>query len=433
MTPLVRFGRMLVVVSCLVIGLLTLTPAASGDDFLASPWCLACGQGWAADAVANILMFIPLGAGLALGGIRPRRALAAVALTTLGIELLQLRVVAGRDASLSDLLTNFCGGVMGYGALRNPGLLLRPPHRRALVLAATWSTLWIAGTATTAWALAPLLPATLWARWHSSADTGRRALANSPLVLHTTLAGSPIPGRGPVEEWPALRPRVLGGAPLVVRVVLPAPATAPGAQIAELSDADSDAELITLTRRGDGVTFFFRTRAALLRLRTPVIASGDFLSPVHEDTALISGSRTSGLLRVDAEGTGGRTSRTLSLSPNWGWSFLLPSSYALGREVHLFTALWIAGLVLPIAYWAAQGGLPPRTLAGVSGSVSIAAPGLALWIIPLLYNLPAVHWSEWLAWGIGSYGGWMAGRAATRAWRPAQSVFSSGGSDVLCR
>src|SRR5919199_723337 len=63
-------------------------PAAAGN-----PWCILCGEYGAQDFVANILLFVPFGAGLSLAGVSRRRALAVAALTTLCIELLQVRVV----------------------------------------------------------------------------------------------------------------------------------------------------------------------------------------------------------------------------------------------------------------------------------------------------------------------------------------------------
>ena len=67
---------------------------------------------------ANILMFLPLGAGLALAGIRPRRAMAAIVALTVTVELLQYTVIPGRDGALDDILSNTVGGLLGIGLLR---------------------------------------------------------------------------------------------------------------------------------------------------------------------------------------------------------------------------------------------------------------------------------------------------------------------------
>ncbi|MGH7675779.1 MAG: VanZ family protein, partial [Gemmatimonadales bacterium] len=75
--------------------------------------CLICGErGWA-DALLNVIMFLPLGALLALRATPPRyAALVAFLLSTL-IEGAQL-MIPGRDPSLGDILFNTVGGLCGY-------------------------------------------------------------------------------------------------------------------------------------------------------------------------------------------------------------------------------------------------------------------------------------------------------------------------------
>ncbi len=70
--------------------------------------------------VGNVLMFIPLGF---LAPLRWRsfdsvsRAILASAAFSVGIELLQWVFPTGRQASITDVITNTAGGVIGYGAL----------------------------------------------------------------------------------------------------------------------------------------------------------------------------------------------------------------------------------------------------------------------------------------------------------------------------
>jgi hypothetical protein len=65
------------------------------------------------DIVLNILLFTPLGAGLALLGMRPRAALPLATALTVTIEVLQYRVIPGRDVSLRDVLCNTLGVALG--------------------------------------------------------------------------------------------------------------------------------------------------------------------------------------------------------------------------------------------------------------------------------------------------------------------------------
>lgn len=419
-----HIGILLVVVAWIVIAIATLMPGGADQD-TAPASCLACGQDWGADALANVLLFLPLGAGLWLARVRPLRAFVLVACTTLGVESLQLSVVVGRDASLRDLATNVVGGGLGYLALPLVRKWLRPGERQAAALAAAWSTVWLAGTLVTAWALSPSLPATRWwASWRAPGSVpgglGVPKAADAPLVLAAVIAGRPV-APGPLPQWPLLRPPLLGGEAMAVRTVL-APGRSPP-DIALVEDPDTWQELLGFHRAGRGVTFQFRTRATALRLRSPSIASGDFLPGTRPDTIRLTGRISGGWVRLDVERDSGPViHRALAASPNWGWSFLVPFDYAFGNAVHLFTACWIATLVLPIAYWATQAGGAASAAIRLAAGVSVAAPAAALLIVPRIFTLPPVHWSEWLAWlagsALGAAGGGLArsgGRSRLRS------------------
>lgn len=81
-----------------------------------------------ADRIANVFLFVPLGAGLALLGLGAARALVASLLLSCSVELIQL-YLPGRDASLYDVLSNSLGA--GLGALLWRTLAARPQHWRA--------------------------------------------------------------------------------------------------------------------------------------------------------------------------------------------------------------------------------------------------------------------------------------------------------------
>src|SRR3954451_8897511 len=76
-------------------------------------WCLVCGDQGGVDVINNILLFIPFAFGLRLGGVPRTAVLLLGAASSLTIELLQLTVIAGRDARLSDVLTNSVGTRVG--------------------------------------------------------------------------------------------------------------------------------------------------------------------------------------------------------------------------------------------------------------------------------------------------------------------------------
>ena len=67
--------------------------------------------------ILNVLLFVPLGAALALRGVSVgRTVLAAVALSA-SVELAQLLVVSGRTTSVDDVLLNTAGAWLGHAVL----------------------------------------------------------------------------------------------------------------------------------------------------------------------------------------------------------------------------------------------------------------------------------------------------------------------------
>jgi VanZ family protein len=80
----------------------------------------------AVEAVANVLLFMPLGAALALRGVSVRKAALYGSLLSVTVECMQLLFVPGRTVSLDDVLLNTVGAMAG-GALVSAVL---PARRR---------------------------------------------------------------------------------------------------------------------------------------------------------------------------------------------------------------------------------------------------------------------------------------------------------------
>ena len=82
-----RIGGVVTIGSVAAILLVTLLPE-SGQP-VASHLCLVCGTFGGVDAILNVLLFVPLGLGLALSGIRWSRALLIVCALSLTVETTQ--------------------------------------------------------------------------------------------------------------------------------------------------------------------------------------------------------------------------------------------------------------------------------------------------------------------------------------------------------
>src|SRR5690349_4715229 len=86
-------------------------PAASPGNY--DPRCRICGPVTGVDIIGNILLFVPLGVGLAVAGLARKRTVQVGALASVAIELLQLAVIPGRDPSLVDVIANTVGTLAG--------------------------------------------------------------------------------------------------------------------------------------------------------------------------------------------------------------------------------------------------------------------------------------------------------------------------------
>ena len=119
-------------------------------------------------------------------------------LLSLTVELLQLRLVPGRDASLSDLVSNTASGAIGAtlgSAL--PGWVT-PSAARARTLLAAGLALVLGVLALSAWLLMPLMPeGRLISRWAHEAP-GRDVFDGR--VQSVRLDGLPMPSNGPPPD-----------------------------------------------------------------------------------------------------------------------------------------------------------------------------------------------------------------------------------------
>src|SRR5690606_9803386 len=83
-----------------------------------------------ADNIANVLLFLPFGAALALIGLRPLRAGLVGMLVSLMVEIAQLLVISGRDSTPADLISNTVGAALGAWLLLALPRLMRPATER---------------------------------------------------------------------------------------------------------------------------------------------------------------------------------------------------------------------------------------------------------------------------------------------------------------
>src|SRR5438874_438546 len=122
--------RALLAVAVLAILIATLRP---GGTALPTGWSfdISSGEAALAEAIQNLLLFVPLGIALVLNGVRPLRAIAIGAGLSFSVEFLQ-QWIPGRDPSVGDITTNTISTALGVALVRfAPQWLMVSPSRSA--------------------------------------------------------------------------------------------------------------------------------------------------------------------------------------------------------------------------------------------------------------------------------------------------------------
>lgn len=389
-----RVGQLSAAAGLLFVAVTTLIPlpqqtAASAATPL---WCLVCGEYGGVDVLNNILLFLPLGIGLRLAGISTLRAVMLGSLLSLTVELLQLTIIPGRDASLSDVLTNTSGTWVGAMAAQHRALLVVPSPRQARFLALVAGLTWLTVLATTAVLLRPWAPNEIvgvaWARvipGRPPFDGSVTAAVVSGFAVHN----APQPVAGLAET---LRQ---GDVHLKVRLVSGSHA-AVWSPVFEVRKKGGS--VMSLEAVGRDLAFQPPMRSSRVRLRRPALRLEGALPSRPGVPLQVTAGVNRNSLAASWSVAGGDMSRSVQvLGPSLGWSLITPVHHALGREARWITGLWIMGWLAVIACWSAgwtAGALPKAT-----SLAFLLTMGLA--VIPRVFGYPVSHWTEWLAGAAG--------------------------------
>lgn len=383
----------------------TLTPVkdiqglAAGTPLL----CLVCGDYGGADVAANLLLFLPLAVGLRLSGQSWRRTVLLCGLLSFTVELLQLRVVSGRDSSLSDVLTNTTSAALGATLGGILPRMVAPRPREAAAFLGGGIALLLLLLAASAWLLAPWMPASpLSSSWAHIAP-GFDVFSGGVESVH--LNGAPMPPDGAPADSAALRRRLTAGSfELEADVVSGVPVDW-RSWIYTLRVGSGRALTLTQLRRQAKIDL--PARALRLRLFPPAISLADGLPERAGVPVRLTASGHDGRVRLTSDYGGRQRSVDLAISPAYGWIMVTPFDLASGTGVRWITALGLALATLPLGFWARRTGRPAVALAGLA-----VALVLALAVIPAAGGFPPVHWSEWMAGALGATGGWALRRPA---------------------
>jgi len=399
-------GQVVALVGLAFIAAMTLTPQPGPSSYSPS-LCILCGDAAVQDITLNVILFVPFGLGMRMAGLARRRAVIIAACTTITIELLQMHIIAGRDSSLGDVITNTLGGTLGvYFADAWPRWIL-PSARRARALAWAGAATWLAITVATVWGLQRSLPESpVWGRW----QPGIMHMDSFPgTVLTAEAAGVAFPPGGSGADA-AFRARLMSDSVLVRAMVIPGSPTQRVAPILDEADPRKT-EVFLLGQRERALEFSMRMNADRAQVRDPVIKLDDVFpadAPGRDerDTLRVAGGIVHGALVIKATDNRGSTrAGRVALTPGLGWSFFIPWGYALGATTPLLSMLWLGGLLIPIGYWAAM----TRRI-GESVVVLCVSALLGLVIAPLAMHGSPASWLEWLGSALGVAVGALVGR-----------------------
>lgn len=399
--------RIAIIASLLFIAAATLVPNANG------PWPRDF-WGWHGDTIEfalNILLFAPLGVALAPIA-NARKALVAIAATTITIELLQYFVVAGREGTIRDVIANFAGGAGGMFVALHHRSLWRPDVRTGRRLAWSASALWIAHAAFAMIAFRPSVTNnplfTHLAPDIGQYDTFGGTVANASVNGTMVFIGRFPTGTAP-KSWESGPLELAASATATPLTRRPAPV------IALLDSAAIEIALLGESR-GD-LVFRTRTLADDLGLRLPVLVMDDVFAPDNEasrEPIRVTGYRDHYTLSVSvAHPNGDRRSKSITLTPSLGWNLWWPFDVPSSATIAWMTWLWLAVPIGAIAFWGTASAAEPRAWTAFLPVVVAVVVGNVL--VPRAFGAASLNnKSEALALAIGLAFGFALG-----AWRRA--------------
>jgi hypothetical protein len=348
-----RLGWFLVGASIILICIATLTPQPGHSE--TSLFCIVCGSLGGVDAVLNVILFLPLGIGLALSGARSNRALFAILCFSAAIEVAQFLVISGRDAAVGDVLNNVLGGAIGFGLARAFDVWWNPSRRAATLLSSFWVACWLAIQLLVSYGLTPAFPSTRY--YGQIARVFENMATFGGRVLSATIDTVSIPDYG-FAKTRQLHDLLEHGA-VVRAVVIPAGPTSRVAPIIRVAD-DSQRQIVLLGQDRADVVFGVHTGAENLRLRPPLFrvrgvfpSEGGPAGLRFSDTLDLGGRYRPSGVDIQTASRHDAHSQHFEISSALGWVLILPKQWYLEDTPTelLLGFVWLATLLLPLGYW----------------------------------------------------------------------------------
>jgi len=399
----------------MVVAVLFLTlwplPEQAYRSSLSPVTCLVCGDQGVQDVIQNIIMLLPLGLALGLAGVRPRMAaLGAFGLAVL-VESLQYTVITGRDASLSDVITNTAGAALGAAIAPHLPTLLRPGRRAAATLGITATALWAAAWLFGAWALQGNIGAGHWrGRFPGdmpdapalNGEATRASISSAPIGLVPVSLPAEVE-QGFARDSFTLRVEAKPGPPIAWRENV--------VTIIDFRDDGGDANnslVMTLNRVRTRALLTFRINAARVRLRIPSFNLGPAFDVAPGGDVTLQVSRARGTLRADIQRGGQSLVTEYRIGPELLWSVMAPRTPWPGLPWMIEAFLWGAVLLGIAGYWSGR-----ARSAGILVLVLAASVSVQL-LTPRLFAVAPQSPLGWTMLLGGLLAGFLLGRQSPR-------------------
>ena len=333
----------LLALAAICVATLTPTPGTPSTSF----WCIVCGDRGVLDFSANVVMFVPLGFALMLATERRWSSVLACMATTFSVELLQVSVVSGRDASLGDLVANTLGGGIGVALATWRAVFLFPRPAGARRFAVAWAVIFAAVCGLTSAGLRPsTIPRSIWVQW-TPPRRGFEPFTGRLLAFDLNRIDLPLgfPDKSLGVD------RVLRGDAWQATATIATEQLQPRRSVIARI-AEEFTVLVSLEQSGLGVSCMQKTKAGEFKFRSPKV--------VLENALPLGNGEAPSIVRLQCIREGGTLAaavdgrrETLRLSPGLGWLLASPLDIGLGRDLWWANALWLAALTLPLGYWGA--------------------------------------------------------------------------------
>ncbi len=355
----------------LLIGLLTMIPVAGTRP---APWqCVFCGETAVSDAILNVLMFLPLGVGLAMIRMGAVKAVVTALALSLAVEVAQFGI-PGRDASLGDLITNSLGCIVGIAVATTHRHWAFPDDRTAGKLAFVAGLLAAALFLATGLLLRPDIPDGIYiGEWAPHNAFRERFLGR---VTDVRVASFTIPPER-FDSSHTIRELLRADAPIEL-VAVAGPPVRDIVSLLSIHD-QREREILMLGLDGAGIVRRHRTKAARLRLTYPVLRQV-LDRPATDGEVFTLASWNLGGRHCFSWNGDVDCSHGFRLGS--GWSLLL---YSIGLPPWLrglLDVLWAAVVLVPLGFWA-------RLSPGTAGGIALVA--LAAALVPRVTGLLTIQ------------------------------------------